>query len=108
MKWKIKEKKKKTYKRDPNFKRIPRPEIGDKKEETYYAYFPTKVGVNKVWLEKYIIVYEFQEYEYTYEVPMSGIAGEDGSAIYASTCRLGIAEYETCIEKKWCEIERKL
>jgi hypothetical protein len=38
------------------------PEIGDIKEKIKYAYLPTKIDEqNWIWLEKYIVVYQYTE-----------------------------------------------
>lgn len=59
MKWKVikKPKKKKT-----------KPRIGDIKEKVKFAFFPTKINNNYVWLEKYIVTYEFKKYDMEFDI----------------------------------------
>lgn len=55
----------------------PQPKLGDKKEKTKFALFPVKVENKWIWLEKYISIYEYKSWLYTYEeVVSSGILYE--------------------------------
>ena len=102
MRWLKKTKVKKKVEVNKNFKRIPRPEVGDKKEEIKFALFPMKLDKEKmVWLEDYKILYEFKKIKHIRKIPMSGICYEDGSPLGRG---LGSYEYEDYFTKEWREI----
>lgn len=42
----------------------PIPKIGDVMVKTKFAWFPTRIGTTRVWLEKYTAIYEFVQYRY--------------------------------------------
>ena len=104
MRWTKKNKKIKQTVKKP-FKRIPRPEVGDKKIEIKFALFPVKINKNDVvWLEDYKILYEFKKIKHRRQLPMPGLCNEDGSPHYYDGRGLGSYEYEDYFTKEWREI----
>ena len=85
MKWKAKHKAAKVQ-----------PKLGDKREVTRFAFFPTKVESSWLWFEKYTAIQEWKKYYYEYdEVVSEGIFTEKYRTNY------GVGE-------KWQTVERKL
>ena len=50
-----------------NSKAKPEPCLGDRRERTAFAVFPTRVEDKWIWLEKFIKVFEYKEYLEAYE-----------------------------------------
>jgi len=48
-----------------------KPVLGDKKEKVWFALFPVKVEDKWIWLEKYIVVYEYKTWYYSQDVVVS-------------------------------------
>jgi hypothetical protein len=93
----------------------PRPtskawEIGDKKIEYEFAWLPTQINDDVVWLEKYEIHYEFMKRKFKYELPYLGMCRDDGKPVYASQMRLKTKpiEYETETILMWVETKRQI
>ena len=54
---------KKRKKKSKTLTGIKSPNVGDKKHLTRFAYLPVRINDNVVvWLEKYIIVYKYEEF----------------------------------------------
>jgi len=54
-----------------NSKTKSKPTLGDKKQKVWFALFPVKVEDKWVWLEKYIVIYEYKTYYYQQDVVVS-------------------------------------
>lgn len=66
----------------------PIPKIGDIMTKTEFAWFPTRIGNTRVWLEKYTAIYEYVKYRH-WGNPMGG-AGADMTEWRLITKKIGV------------------
>jgi hypothetical protein len=83
-----------------------KPQVGDIKQKVKFAYFPTKIGTQTIWLESYTEVFEYTEITGIDEVEVTSGLLEDvvvGVGLVNSRVR-----YESYTCHYWNSIDKSL